>query len=136
MGRARARRLRGAAQSPEGSRRWPSATERSSFPGAERVAAGDRDQRSPYIPAGGKEPLLDRDRAAVPCLRRGYSDCVDRDRPQRRVPHRETMTFLLRSAIAATLPGSEQLPGADELELGPWVKRFLHETSWLMWLAA
>ncbi len=46
------------------------------------------------------------------------------------------MRFLLRFAIAAILPGSDRFPGAAELELAPFVAKFLRETSWLLWLAA
>jgi hypothetical protein len=43
------------------------------------------------------------------------------------------MSFFLRCAIAAILPGSDRLPGAAELGLTTFVTRFLHETNWLMW---
>ena len=46
------------------------------------------------------------------------------------------MAFLLHFAIAAILPGSARFPGAAELDLAPFVAKFLRETSWLMWLAA
>jgi hypothetical protein len=46
------------------------------------------------------------------------------------------MAFLLRSAITAILPRSDRFPGAAELDLAPFVAKFLRETTWLMWLAA
>jgi hypothetical protein len=44
------------------------------------------------------------------------------------------MVALLRFAVAAMLPGSDRFPSSAELGLGPFVARFLRETSWAMWL--
>jgi hypothetical protein len=44
------------------------------------------------------------------------------------------MSFLLRFAVAAILPGSAHLPAARDLGLAEFVTRFRRETTWLMWV--
>lgn len=45
------------------------------------------------------------------------------------------MAALLRFAVAAMFPGSDRFPSAAALGLDAFVRRFLRETSWTMWLA-
>lgn len=46
------------------------------------------------------------------------------------------MALLLQLAIAAMIPSTDQLPGAAALELRPFVRTYLRETTWLMWVGA
>lgn len=46
------------------------------------------------------------------------------------------MHWMLCFAISALLPGGGGLPGIAELDLAPFVTRFLRETSWMMWFGA